>query len=607
MTGPAGTGPSDDELRPVAEPTDRLDAEEAAVAYWRGVAADRRAEAARVQRRPLVRAAIAVDRRTRPLQDRAASAGRRVRSTLDRARTRATAGLGPAPDPTTLRYAAPPPAGSVSVRRTSDLAADDGAADAVVLVAPGIEAEPRWIDPLVAALERPGVVAALPCSLLPGGTKVRSAGAALELVDGAPVARALPAPVHEVAPVDLAATAALAVRRTDLVAVGGLDRSLDGDAALADLALRLGAAGTRATVAVRSALVVEPTPARAVEIRHRPAPDGPAWRQLVDRHGPTLRRAAIAGGHPIHRTTGWSATVTTATPSRKIAAHSGDWHYAGCFVDALDRAGVDAVRQPIAEAASIDGRARDVHIVLRGLEPVERTPAQVHVLWVISHPEALTVAECDAADLVLVASERYAGHLAGLTTTPVEVFEQATEPTRFRPEAWTGPRTGLTVVANTRGVRRAGVDAALASGHRPIIHGLGWDGLVDPDLVASTYVAFDDLPALYASSAVVLNDHWETMRLWGFTSNRILDALAAGAIVVSDHLPEIVERFEGAVPTWEAPEELGTILDAIAADPAPFRDRADRARQLVLDHHTFDHRVRELDDLLHRHGLHPTP
>src|SRR5690606_24729638 len=40
----------------------RLEAERDGTAYWRAVAQQRRVEAARVQKRPLVRAAIAVDR-----------------------------------------------------------------------------------------------------------------------------------------------------------------------------------------------------------------------------------------------------------------------------------------------------------------------------------------------------------------------------------------------------------------------------------------------------------------------------------------------------------------------------------------------------------------
>lgn len=615
----------------------RLEAEEAAAAYWRSIAADRRVEAARIQHRPVVRAAIALDRRTQALQDRLLAAARRGRSAGRRLSARTAPGLGPAPSvsgdrgdeggpsSTSASPTAGPsiiavgprtaaPAGATVVdRRDVDEAIAAATAEIVVLLAPATTpVDDGWTEPLVRALRRPDVVAAVPCSLFPSEPRsahagqVRSAGARVALVDDAPVSVPLPAEAAEAA-VDLAVGGALAFRRDAALAAGGLGPIDDPSAALIDLGLRLSArSGT--IVAVRGSRVVEADrPRSRLDLHQRPAADTSAWSSIVDAHGPSLRRIARRSGHPVADADGWSVTVTTATPSRKIAAHSGDWHYAGLLVDALERAGIDAIRQPIAEARSAPGRSRDVHVVVRGLEPVERTSGQAHVLWVISHPEALTVAECDAADLVLVASARFAAHLRTLTTTPVEVFEQATEPRRFTPDAAGSDRTPLTVVANTRGVRRASVDAAIEAGHRPRIHGLGWEGLVDPSLLAGTYATFDRVPAVYASSDLVLNDHWETMRLWGFVSNRILDAAACGALVISDHLPEIGERFGDAVPTWRTPAELGALLDRFADDPDERRERAAAARALVLGAHTFDHRVVELDDLLRRHDLHPVP
>ena len=112
------------------------------------------------------------------------------------------------------------------------------------------------------------------------------------------------------------------------------------------------------------------------------------------------------------------------------------------------------------------------------------------MLWIISHPETVEAAECDEADLVLVASERFAAHLRTRTTTPVEVLLQATDPVRFRPVPPTGPAARrVVVVAKTRDVQRPIVTDAIAAGIRPAIYGTGWQGLVDPSLVVADYVA----------------------------------------------------------------------------------------------------------------------
>jgi spore maturation protein CgeB len=113
----------------------------------------------------------------------------------------------------------------------------------------------------------------------------------------------------------------------------------------------------------------------------------------------------------------------------------------------------------------------------------------------------------------------------------------------------------------------------------------------------------EELPAVYRSAGVVLNDHWETMRADGFVSNRLFDVLACGTPVISDHLPEIEELLGDAVPTWRDSAELAALVRADLADPEAARERADRGRRTVLGAHTFEHRAAELLGHLAELGL----
>ena len=128
---------------------------------------------------------------------------------------------------------------------------------------------------------------------------------------------------------------------------------------------------------------------------------------------------------------------------------------------------------------------------------------------------------------------------------------QATDPARFRPvPSEPTYRHDVTVVAKSRDEYRTAVADAIASGLRPTIYGSGWEQFVDPALIVRDYVDNEDLARVYSSAGVVLNDHWDSMRDWGFVSNRIFDALACGAPVISDDMPEVAELFDGAVPTF---------------------------------------------------------
>src|SRR6185503_3922224 len=218
-----------------------------------------------------------------------------------------------------------------------------------------------------------------------------------------------------------------------------------------------------------------------------------------------------------------------------------------------------------------------------------------HVLWIISHPEDIEDAELDDADLVLVASERFADHLRTRTTTPVDVLLQATDDRRFVRHAL-DPKFEheVTVVAKTRDVLRSSVADALSVGLRPALYGDGWRTLVDPALVAADYVPNETLPRVYSSAGVVLNDHWRTMQRWGFVSNRIYDVLACGTPVISDPVPGLAELFDGAVLEYRTPAELRAHVDRVLGDPAGAHERAARGRAAVLARHTFDVRAGEL-------------
>ena len=458
--------------------------------------------------------------------------------------------------------------------------------------------------PLLIHPERP-VAAATPFDL-----RVRELGLDLVVSDLlGPVAEARAAgtqahPEQPVTEVAAASGACLVVDRVAFDEAGGLASIDDFDAAVVDLCGRLRAGGGKVVV-VPSAVVLDHRPVRSMRALTRPIePDSPAWRQVVDRQGPTL--LALARGDQV--TGHLRIALTVAAPSMRVAPLWGDWHLAQALARGLRREGHSVHLQTADLADDPAGRSCDLHVVLRGLTPVARTPGQRHVLWLISHPESLDTEECDEADLVLVASERLAADLRSRTSTPVEVMLQATDARRFGPCPPDPEHThAVAVVAMTRRVFRPAVAYALATGLRPAIYGNGWREFVDPGLIVSEFIPNDELATVYSSIGVLLNDHWDTMRAWGIVSNRLFDALACGTPIVSDYLPELPELFGDAVSTYRDAEELRRAVDIDLDDPIAARRRANEGREIVLAHHTFDHRARQLLEALARYGLDRPP
>ena len=105
---------------------------------------------------------------------------------------------------------------------------------------------------------------------------------------------------------------------------------------------------------------------------------------------------------------------------------------------------------------------------------------------------------------------------------------------------------------------------------------------------------------LYASAGVVLNDHHLDMRRDSFASNRLFDAAACGARILSDRIDGLEETFSGLVLPFDNEHELARLVERpydAFPDNATRREIATR----IIAEHSFDKRAETLiDDALRR-------
>jgi spore maturation protein CgeB len=103
-----------------------------------------------------------------------------------------------------------------------------------------------------------------------------------------------------------------------------------------------------------------------------------------------------------------------------------------------------------------------------------------------------------------------------------------------------------------------------------------------------------DLPSYYGAAGIVLNDHWVEQVEAGLINNRLYDALAAGAFVISDPVPGLEEEFDGGVVTYCGAADLALKVERFLANPAARERYVERGRRAVLARHTIAHRADEL-------------
>lgn len=296
----------------------------------------------------------------------------------------------------------------------------------------------------------------------------------------------------------------------------------------------------------------------------------------------------IRGSH--RRALRW--TIVTAAPKGQAGQQWGDTWFASDLADALSRAGQQVKVVSRAGAGSPARAEDDVVLVLRGLRAVSppRDRRGVWMLWVISHPEMVTEEELLEYDAVFAASSSWTAP-GGLEVTPLL---QATAPQRFTPDA-AEPDSGAPVlfIGSTRGEFRPAVRGAIASARSSdlSVFGVGWQEFLPAERIAGDFLPNAELPAAYAGAGIVLNDHHRDMADAGFLSNRLFDAVAAGARVLTDRAVGINEVFGDSVVVFEDPGHLTRLLESPVDEIFPARtERLSHARRIAREH-SFDERA----------------
>lgn len=284
------------------------------------------------------------------------------------------------------------------------------------------------------------------------------------------------------------------------------------------------------------------------------------------------------------------------TKTRRHAGISGDWQFALGLAQALNRLGHDARIDPIDAWDRLDDPP-DLDVALRGT-PYKPKPGVPLLIWAM-YPARMRHdirAEFATAAHVFFASmpdhARYRRHpdLKSCSFTP-----QAFDAARMYPG--TDPRQGIVFVGSNylkSQDQRPVVDWALAARVDFGLWGRFWaDTPAAPHLVAD-FLPNERLGDLYRAAEIVLCDHRPTMAAHGYVSNRVFDALACAAPVISDPVAGLPPEFAPFVEIVDGPESLrAAILRIRSEGPEKRAERLAFARGMI-GRHDFDARAAEI-------------
>lgn len=481
------------------------------------------------------------------------------------------------------------------------------------------EVREGWLRPLVERLKDPEVIGVQPL-LLFGDDSIQSAGTAFVAADSLPVPFLASYPSECALNVsdlrfNVVTAAALLMRAREVERLGGFSAMFINGMEDIDLCLRASNGGDRHFVVEPRSVVQHhesKTPGRGRFIQDNRREFMKIWRgnlpspetHLYEKVGFEIVGISSDGGEqPAPR-----VTLRRSNPSKvswgikyaSVGGEKGDKWGDTAFVDSLKdsllRAGQLVNTYRHGTNTDYEHAPDQVNLVIRGLDKVSPIPGQVNILWVISHPEAVSMNEILGFDLVYSASETWARKLSAKTGRQIRTMLQATDINRFNLSVEPRGHGQLPVFVGSvhPGRRRNIVEVALGNNIPIEVIGNGWRGRLPERVLKADFVDNSELSSVYRSATRVLADHWGDMAEEGFIQNRVFDAVASGCRVISDPVPGIEELFDGAVRVYHTPEELRYLCSIAGDKEFPSEAEMIEIASRCAAEHSFDARVNQM-------------
>ncbi|MDO5836953.1 MAG: glycosyltransferase [Methanobacterium sp.] len=287
--------------------------------------------------------------------------------------------------------------------------------------------------------------------------------------------------------------------------------------------------------------------------------------------------------------------IKIPAPNWEEVQEWGDYYLALGLKKELERNDCEVLLQVLPEWEG-DGDARcDTVLVLRGLSRYQPKSQHFNIMWNISHPDEVTIEEYNQYQHVFIASQFWADEISQKVDVPVEVMLQCTDPELFYPDPDDKYKHDLLFVGNSRGVYRKIIKDLLPTDEDLAVYGAGWEGLIDKKYIKGEHIPNKELRKAYSSCKILLCDHWDDMRDKGFLSNRLFDASACGAFIISDKVRGVEDVFGDVVVTYVHPDELQSFINHYLINYVRKAESFDRNN--VLDF-TFEKRIELIIQLL---------
>jgi O-antigen biosynthesis protein len=135
------------------------------------------------------------------------------------------------------------------------------------------------------------------------------------------------------------------------------------------------------------------------------------------------------------------------------------------------------------------------------------------------------------------------------------------------------------------------------------LYGENWDKIDKFKKYSQGFINYSKIPEVYRSTKIVVDDANRVTKRYGSVNSRVYDALASGALVITNGEIGANETFKGKLPVYRTKEELNSLIEYYMSHEDERQAKIKQLQKFVLENHTYDHRAETLKAVLKKHIL----
>ncbi len=130
------------------------------------------------------------------------------------------------------------------------------------------------------------------------------------------------------------------------------------------------------------------------------------------------------------------------------------------------------------------------------------------------------------------------------------------------------------------------------------IFGINWEKHQPTPEIWQGHKPYEDLPALYRSSKILIDDADHPTKPWGCINEAVFDAIASGCLVITNNKHIDVAAFDGLLPTYETEDKLKDLIEFYSNNDRARDGLVSRLQAIVQNRHSYDHRAQHFRAIL---------